>query len=155
MNLRHKVINFSDVYILDDLMDFHSQECDSKVIIGDLSLEPFNPNIASFMNDQNLFNFLQKNNTCFKSEGFCIDVISTNKKYFFKDICSFETWLNDHHHFIYSVMKTTFKSEEFKKKKVSLLFKFILRMFQGWFYVQHLWRKTWLLRFREKNSRQT
>ena len=72
-------------------MDFHSQECDSKVILGDLSLEPFNPNIASFMNDQNLFNFLQKNNTCFKSEGFCIDVILTNKKYFFKDICSFET----------------------------------------------------------------
>ena len=51
-------------------------------------------------------------NTCFKGEGSCIDLILTNRKYSFKNTCSFETGLSDHHHLIYSVMKTTFKSEE-------------------------------------------
>ena len=31
----------------------------------------------------------------------------TNRKYSFKNTCSFETGLSDHHHLIYSVMKTT------------------------------------------------
>ena len=66
------------------------------------------------MNNQNLFN-LVKSNTCFKGEGSCIDLILTNRKYSFKNTCSFETGLSDHHHLIYSVMKTTFKSEEPKK----------------------------------------
>ena len=63
------------------------------------------------MNNQNLLNFV-KSNTCFKVELLCIDLILTNRKYFFKNTCSFETGLSDHHHLIYSVMKTTFKSEE-------------------------------------------
>ena len=63
------------------------------------------------MNNQNLFN-LVKCYTCFKGVGSCIDLILTNRKYFIKNTCSFETRLNDHHHLIYSVMKTTFKSEE-------------------------------------------
>ena len=63
------------------------------------------------MNNQNLV----KSNTCFKGEGSCIDLILTNRKYCFKNTCSFKTGLSDHHHLIYSVMKTTFKSEELKK----------------------------------------
>ena len=76
--------------------------------------EPSNPSIALFMNNQNLFN-LVKSNTCFKGEGLCIDLISTNRKYSFKNACSYETRLSDHHYLISSVMKTTFKSEEPKK----------------------------------------
>ena len=66
------------------------------------------------MNNQNLFN-LVKSNTCFKGEGSCIDFILTNRKYSFKNTCSFETGLSDHHHLIFFVIKTTFKSEEPKK----------------------------------------
>ena len=66
------------------------------------------------MKNQNLFN-LVKINTCFKGEGSCIDLILTNRKYSFKNTCSFKTGLSDHPHLIYSVMKTTFKSEEHKK----------------------------------------
>ena len=66
------------------------------------------------MNNQNLFN-LVKSNTCFKGKGSCIDLILTNRKYSFKNTCSVETGLSDHHHLIYSVMKTRFKSEEPKK----------------------------------------
>ena len=100
--------------ILGDLLDFYSQYYDNKVILGDFNLEPYNPSVASFMNNQNLFN-LVKSNTCFKGKGSCIDLILTNRKYSFKNTCSVETGLSDHHHLIYSVMKTTFKFEEPKK----------------------------------------
>ena len=100
--------------ILGDLLDFYSQDYDNKVIFGDFNLEPSNPSIASFMNNQNLFN-LVKSNTCFKGKGSSIDLILTNRKYSFKNTCSVETGLRDHHHLIYSVIKTTFKSEETKK----------------------------------------
>ena len=76
--------------ILGDLLDFYSQDYDNKVILGDFNLEPSNPSIASFMNNQNLFN-LVKSNTCFKGKGSCIDLILTNRKYSFKNICSVET----------------------------------------------------------------
>ena len=74
-------------------------------------MEPSNPSIVSFINNQNLFN-LVKSNTCFKGEASCIYLILTNRKYSFKNTCSFETELSDHHHLIYSVIKTTFKSKE-------------------------------------------
>ena len=66
------------------------------------------------MSNQNLFYFV-KSNTCFKGKDSRIDIILTNRKYSFKNACSFETELSDYHHLIYSVMKTTFKSEEPKK----------------------------------------
>ena len=53
-----------------------------------------------------------KNKTCFKGTCSCIDLILTNRKYSFKNTSSYETGLSDHHHLIYSVMKTTFKREE-------------------------------------------
>ena len=100
--------------ILGDLLNIYSQDYDNKVILGDFNLEPSNPSIVSFMNNQNVFN-LVKSSACFKGKGSCIDLILTNRKYSFKNTCSVETGLSDHHHLIYSVMKTTFKSEEPKK----------------------------------------
>ena len=100
--------------ILGDLLDFYSHDYENKAIRGNFNLEPSNPSIVSFMNNQNLFN-LVKSNTCFEGKGSYIDLILTNRKYSFKNRCSFETGLSDHHHLIYSVMKTTFKSEEPKK----------------------------------------
>ena len=91
--------------------------CESSVFMKenpDRKKNPSNPSIASFMNNQNLFN-LVKSNTCFKGEGLCIDSTLINRKYSFKNACSYETRLSDHHHLISSVMKTTFKSEEPKK----------------------------------------
>ena len=90
-------------------MDFYLQDYDNNVILGGFNLEPSNP----FMNNQNLFN-LVKSSTCL-GEGSCIDLILINRKYSFKNTCSFESGLGDHHPLIYSVMKTAFKSEEPKK----------------------------------------
>ena len=55
-----------------------------------------------------------KGNTCFKGKGACIDLILTNRIYFFKYTSSTETGLTDHHHLIPSMMKTTFEKEESK-----------------------------------------
>ena len=58
----------SNQYFLDllgDLLDFHSQDYDNKVVLENFNLEPSNPSIVLFMNSQNLFN-LVKSNTCFK-----------------------------------------------------------------------------------------
>ena len=41
--------------ILGDQVDFYSQDYDNIVILGDFNLEPSNPSIVSFMNNQNLF----------------------------------------------------------------------------------------------------
>ena len=127
MNLRKEKRLFVSIYkppsqsnqyfldLLGDLLDFYSQDYDNKVILGDFNLEPSNPSIISFMNNQNLFN-LVKSNTCFKGEGSCIDLILTNRKYSFKNTCSFETGLSDHHHLIYFVIKQHLNLKNLKNR---------------------------------------
>ena len=90
--------------ILGHLLDFYSQDYDNEVILRDFNLEPSNPSTASFMNYQNLFNLI-KSNTCSKGEGSYINLILKNRKYSFKNICSFETGLSDHNHLIYSIIQ--------------------------------------------------
>ena len=102
------------VIILSDLLDFSSNEYDNNVVLGDFNLEPSSPSLLSFMDSQN-FASLIKNRTCLKGTGSCIDLIFANRKYSFKNTSSYETGLSEHHHLIYSVMKTTFKCEEPKK----------------------------------------
>ena len=45
----------------------------------------------------------------------CIDLILTNRKFCFKNSSTLETGLSDHHHLIYSMLKTTFKKEDSKR----------------------------------------
>ena len=66
------------------------------------------------MDSQNFINLI-KNNTCFIGMGFCIDLILTNRKYCFKNTLSYETGISDHHHLIFSIMKTISAWEEPKK----------------------------------------
>ena len=102
------------ISILNDLLDFYSNEYDNKVVLGDFNLQPSSPSMLSFMDSQNFVSLIKKK-TCFKGTGSCIDLILTNRKYSFKNTSSYETGLSDHHHLIYSVMKTIFKCEEPKK----------------------------------------
>ena len=66
-----------------------------------------------FLNEQDLINLI-KNNTCFKGEGSSIDLILTMQKYSLENSTSFETGISDHHHLIYSMLKTTFHKKELK-----------------------------------------
>ena len=103
--------------ILSDLLDFYSNEYDSKVVLGNFNLEPSNSSMVSLMDSQNFVSLI-KNKTCFKGTGSCIDLIITNRKYSFKNTSSYETGLSDHYHLIYSVMKIAFKYEESEKNKL-------------------------------------
>ena len=58
-----------------------------------------------------------KQNTCFKGDGgLRIDLLITNSKFSFMKTNSFETGLSDHHHMIYTILKTKF--EKFEPKKL-------------------------------------
>ena len=70
--------------------------------------------MLSFMDSQNFVSLIKKQDVL-QSNGSCIDLILTNRKYSFKNTSSYETELSDHHHLIYSVMKTIFKCEETEK----------------------------------------
>ena len=82
--------------ILSDLLDFYSREHASKVVYGDVNLEPTNSITLNFLSSQNFINLMKK-------------------KYSSQNISPYETGPSDHHHLINSVMKTAFSSEEAKK----------------------------------------
>ena len=73
-------------------------------------MEPNCLALTSFMKSFNLFNLI-KTNTYFKSKGSFIDLIL---KYCFKHSSTFEIDFSDHHHLVYSMLKTCFKREESK-----------------------------------------
>ena len=66
-------------------------------------MEPNDSNMITLTRDHNLY----KGKTCFKSQhGRCIDLILTNKKHSFMKSESFETGFSDHHHLIYTILKS-------------------------------------------------
>ena len=79
--------------------------------MGDFNSQPSDSILKNFM-DANGFINLIKSNTSFKGKVSCIDLILTNRKYFFKHSNSVETGISDHHHLIYSMLKTIFPKTE-------------------------------------------
>ena len=81
-----------------------------KVIsVGDFNIEVENKVMKSFLQEHTFYNMM-KQNTCFKGDGgSCIDLLITNSKFSFMKTNSFETGLSDHHHMIYTILKTKFK----------------------------------------------
>ena len=78
------------------------------MVLGDFNLEPSDIALASLIQDHGLYNMI-KHPTCFKSsKGRCIDLIFTNRKHSFMHSKSFETGFSDHHHMIYTILKTTY-----------------------------------------------
>ena len=119
-------------YFLENLsmiVDHYLSIYDNHIIVGEFNMEPNSPALISCMQSLNLFNII-KSNTCFKGNGTCIDLIITNRKHYFKHSSTFKTGLSDHHHLIYSMLKTTYKSEEPKLskyhdyKKIDIIYSF-------------------------------
>ena len=75
--------------------------------MGDFNMEPNNRMFKSFLGSNNLTNLI-KTNTCFKGKVSSIELILTNRKYSFKYTSAYEMGLNDHHHMIYKMMKSSF-----------------------------------------------
>ena len=73
------------------------------------------------MNSNVLYNLINVD-MCFKDKGACIDLILSNRKYSFKNTNTntntfkntntFEPGLSDHHHMIYTMLKSTFEKAE-------------------------------------------
>ena len=108
----YKPPSISSQYFLEslsDIIDYYSNIYDNHIVIGDFNLEPSQECLKTFMETHNYFNLI-KTNTCFKGPGLCIDLILTNRKY-----CLIETGISDHHHLIYSILKSTFEKEEPKQ----------------------------------------
>ena len=58
------------------------------------------------------FTNLIKSNTYFKGKDLCIDLILTDRAYSFKQSTSVEAAISDHHHLIYTMLKTNFSKAE-------------------------------------------
>ena len=82
--------------------------------MGDFNLEPSDTTLKHFLDSNGLYNLI-KGHTCFKGKGSLIDLILTNRKFSFKNTQSFETGLSDHHHMVYTMLKTTFQKSELKQ----------------------------------------
>ena len=96
----------------DKMIDYFSVNYDNLAIIGDFNLDPSTGLLKHFMNNNALCNLINVN-TCFKGKGTCIDLILTNRKYSFKNTNTFETGLlRDHHHMIYTMLKSIFEKGE-------------------------------------------
>ena len=93
------------------MIGYLSVSYDNHVIIGDFNLEPSAGLLKNFMKSNALYNLI-KVDTCFKGKGTCIDLILTNRKYFFKNTNTFEIRLSDHHHMICTMLKSTFEKAE-------------------------------------------
>ena len=93
------------------MIDYFSVNYDNHAIIGDFNLDPSTVLLKHFMNNNALYNLINVN-TCFKGKGTSIDLILTNRKYSFKNTNTFETGLSDHHHMIYTMLKSIFEKAE-------------------------------------------
>ena len=95
------------------MIDLFADTYDNYLIVGDFNMEPSDPSLKAFLNSSNLYNLI-KSSTCFKGKGSCIDLFLTNRKYSFKCSDSYETGISDHHHMIYTMLKSCFNNTELK-----------------------------------------
>ena len=67
--------------------------------------------LMGFIYSSSLTNLI-KTNTCFKDTGSCMELILTNREFSFKFTSIYETEISDHHHMIYSMLKSCFQNTE-------------------------------------------
>ena len=91
-------ISFTDTY-------------DNYLILDDFNIERSGPSLKAHLNSNNPYNLI-KNKTCFKDKGAHIDLFLTNRKYSFKFSGSYETGTSDHHHMIYTMLKSCFNNTQ-------------------------------------------
>ena len=79
-------------------------------------MEQNNRMFESFLDSNDLTNLI-KTNTWFKGKGSSVDLVLTNRKYSFKYTSSYETGHSEHHHMIYTMLKSSFINIELKLLK--------------------------------------
>ena len=101
----------NEAYFLDEIqkvVDFCAKSVQNLLLFGDFNMDTTNNTLSSFIDSNGLFSMI-RTPTCFKStQGRCIDLMLTNKKYSFKATQTFETGFSDFHHLIYAILKSRF-----------------------------------------------
>ena len=95
------------------MIDFFADTYENYLIMGDFNIERSDPSLKAFLNSNNLYHLIESN-TCFKGKGSCIDLFQTNRKYSFKFSGSYESGSSDHHHMIYTMLKSCFNNTKTK-----------------------------------------
>ena len=75
---------------------------DNHFILGNFNLEPTDTVLMGFLGSNSITHLI-KTNTCFKGKGSCMDLILTNRTFFFKVTFTYEARLSDHHHMFYAI----------------------------------------------------
>ena len=103
----------NDTYFVDHLsitLDFYSSKYD-RIVMGDFNLEPCTPLIKTLCktlcNGHNLHNLI-KENTCFKGEPKCYNLILTNCKFNFQNTVILTSGFSDFHKMTVTVLKTEY-----------------------------------------------
>ena len=97
------------------ILEYYSTRYEKVIILDDFNMEAENKVNKDFLQDHTFYNKM-KQNTCFKGDGgSCIDLLIANSKFSFMKTNPFETGLSDHHHMIYTILKTKFVKFEPKK----------------------------------------
>ena len=93
------------------IIDRHAPSLENTLLIHDFNMEANDKEMGNLRNTYNVFS-LFKGPTCFRtSNGKSVDLMLTNKKHSFIKSQSFETGFSDHHHhLIYTILKSTFKT---------------------------------------------
>ena len=101
-------------------------------MLGDFNIYPSHTQLSAFMEHYNYYNLI-KNNTCFKGDGSCKDLILTNRRYCFQNTNSFKTGISDHRSITYSMFKQHLRKENPRKLPIAIVTNFIRKF----------WRKIW------------
>ena len=96
---------------LNVMIEFFADTYDNYLIMGNFNIEQSDPSLKAFLNSNSLYNLI-KSNAYFKGKGSCIDLFLNNRKYSFKFSGSYETGISNHHHMIYTFLKSCFSNTE-------------------------------------------
>ena len=107
--------NKNVLWCLTNLLEFYSTQYEKVIVFGDFNIKAKIKVMKDFLQEHTFYNMI-KQNTFFKGDGcLCIDLLIINSKFSFMKTNSFETGLSDHHHMIYTILKTKFEKFESKK----------------------------------------
>ena len=113
---------------LTKILDFY--DFDRCLLIGDFNTNPENDSLRLFMESQLLYNHV-KFKTCFKAnQGSCIDLILSNQKHCLHSTGGVNTGVSDHHHLIYTMLRSTYHRKPPKTVPYRCYRKFVKQNFE-------------------------
>ena len=101
--------DMNDKYFVDNLsktIDLYSTKYDRIVVMGDFNLEPSSVHIEALCYSHYLY--LVNENTCFKGEPKCYDLMLTNRKHNFQNTTALTTVFSDFHKMTLTILKTEY-----------------------------------------------